>query len=182
MGKWILEPGHTEAEFKVKHMMIAWVRGFFKDIHGEIIFDLNNPNKLSMKVEIAVKTLFTGESQRDEHLLSSDFLDIKKYPSILFESTKSEQTGAQTYKVTGKLTIKGITKDATIYTQYLGKWITPYDKTSVTRIGLSGHLIINRHDFNVSWNSKLENGGIVVGNEIFIQLDAEGLLEKELIK
>ncbi len=180
MSKWIFEPGHTEAEFKVKHMMVTWVRGFFKDIHGEMVFDLDNPKTLSIKAKINVKTLFTGEPKRDEHLLSSDFFDLKKHPSILFESIKSEQTGAQAYNVTGNLTIKGITKEAILHVQYLGKWITPYDNLSVTRIGLKGCLSINRHDFNISWNSKLEKGGIVVGNEVFIQLDGEGLLEEEL--
>jgi len=187
MVKWILEPGHTEAEFKAKHMMVTWVRGLFKDIHGEIQFDPNNPKELFFKGKIDVKKIFTGEPKRDEHLLSSDFFDAKTHPFITFESIKSEQTGGNEYKVICNLTMKGITKQVSLYTQYQGSWQTSYwteknEEFLITRIGFNGKMILNRNDFNINWNSKLKNNGIVVGNEIFIQIDGEGLLESEFDK
>lgn len=183
MAKWIFEPGHTGAEFRARHMMVTWVRGHFKNIHGSMEFDPNDPARNSVDVSIDAASLWTGEPQRDAHLKSADFLDVDNHPHIRFRSTEVRQAGANHYKVAGELTIRGTTRPATLDVHYLGEWQTPYwedgvDKGPVTRAGFLATTTINRHDFGVSWNSPLEKGGIVVGSDVEIRIDVEALREK----
>ena len=91
MARWTFKPGHTAAEFKARHMMVTWVRGRFADIHGTLQFDPTVPSQSTVEVEIDVRTLSSGEPQRDEHLLAADFLDADNHPKIVFKSTKVEQ-------------------------------------------------------------------------------------------
>jgi polyisoprenoid-binding protein YceI len=180
MATWIFEPGHTAAEFCVRHMMVTWVRGFFKNIHGSLEFDPDDPATLSLAVTIAAPDIWTGEPQRDAHLRSGDFLDVTKYREITFQSTKAERAGASDYEVTGDLTIRGLTRPITIDLRYLGRWRTPYNEAQVTRVGFTGGTKINRHDFGVDWNSPMENSGVVVGSEVIITVDVEAILDAEL--
>jgi len=185
MATWIFEPGHTAAEFSVRHMMVVWVRGHFKDVHGSLEFDPDNPAQLAIEATLQADKLWTGEPQRDDHLRSGDFLDATKYPTISFKSTGSKCVGASDYEVAGTLTIRGVSRPVVLQAHYLGKWRTPYwtdagDAGPVTRVGFTGEARINRHDFQVSWNGQLENGGVVVGDEVIIKLDVEALLETEL--
>jgi polyisoprenoid-binding protein YceI len=180
MPAWIFEPGHTAAEFCVRHMMVTWVRGHFKNVHGRLEFDPANPATLALEATLSASTLWTGEAQRDEHLRSVDFLDVANHPTITFRSTKAERVGASDYEVTGDLTIRGVTRPATLALRYMGRWETPYNEARVTRVGFTGGTRINRHDFGVSWNSPLENAGLVVGGEVLITVDVEALLESEL--
>ena len=185
MATWVFEPGHTAAEFSVRHMMVVWVRGHFKDVHGSLEFDPDNPAQLSIEATIQSAKLWTGEPQRDDHLRSGDFLDAAKYPTISFKRTGSKCVGASDYEVAGTLTIRGVSRPVVLQAHYLGKWRTPYwtaagDAGPVTRVGFTGEARINRHDFQVSWNGQLENGGVVVGDEVIIKLDVEALLETEL--
>ena len=94
MGKWVFEPGHTAAEFCARHMMVSWVRGHFKDVHGSLTFDPDNPALLSIEATIQAAKLWTGESQRDDHLRSGDFLDVDKHPTITFRSTASKSVSS----------------------------------------------------------------------------------------
>jgi polyisoprenoid-binding protein YceI len=180
MATWIFEPGHTAAEFCVRHMMVTWVRGHFKDVHGSLEFDPDNPAALSLEATISAAKLWTGEPHRDEHLRSADFLDVIHHPAITFKSTKSERTGGNDYQLSGELTIRGTTRPVILSLRYLGKWRTSYNDARVTRIGFTGETAINRYDFGVSWNSSLENAGSVVGSEVLITLDAEAILDTEL--
>jgi polyisoprenoid-binding protein YceI len=185
MASWVFEPGHTAAAFRARHMMVSWVRGHFKDVHGSLEFDPDNPGPLSLTATIQVPRLWTGEPQRDDHLRSGDFLDAAKHPAITFRSTGSKCVGANDYEVSGELTIRGISRPVLLHLHYLGKWATPYwtdagDAGPVTRVGFAGEARINRHDFRVSWNGQLASGGVVVGDEVFIEVDVEALLESEL--
>jgi polyisoprenoid-binding protein YceI len=180
MPIWIFEPGHTAAEFCVRHMMVTWVRGHFKNVQGSLLFDPENPVTLSMEATIPAAGIWTGEPQRDEHLRSGDFLDVVNHAVITFKSTKSERTGGNDYQLAGELTIRGITQPMTLSLRYLGRWRTPYEDAQVTRVGFAGNTKINRHDFRVSWNSSLENAGIVVGSEVLITIDVEAILDTEL--
>jgi polyisoprenoid-binding protein YceI len=180
MSIWIFEPGHTAAEFCARHMMVTWVRGHFKNVQGSLLFDPENPATLSMEATISAAGIWTGEPQRDEHLRSGDFLDVVNHPVITFKSTKSERTGGNDYQLTGELTIRGITQPVMLSVWYLGRWRTPYEDAQVTRVGFTGKTKINRHDFGVSWNSSLENAGIVVGSEVLITIDVEAILDSEL--
>jgi len=177
---WTFEPGHTAAEFCVRHMMVTWVRGHFKDIHGSLEFDPDNPATLSMAVKIAAEKLWTGEPQRDDHLRSADFLDVANHPTITFQSKKAERVGASNYQVTGDLTIRGLTRSAALDFHFLGQWRTPYNEARVTRVGFTGTTRLDRHDFGVSWNASMENAGLVVGSEVLITVDVEAILESEL--
>lgn len=187
MTTWVFEPGHTAAEFRARHMMVCWVRGHFKDVHGSLEFDPDNPIQLAIDATIDANKLWTGELQRDEHLRSADFLDTGKHADIRFQSTGSQCVSASDHKVSGTLTIRGIRQPVVLDMHYLGKWRTPYwtdagDAGPITRVGFVGETRINRHDFHVSWNGQLENGGTIVGDEIIIKLDVEALREVELKK
>jgi polyisoprenoid-binding protein YceI len=180
MAKWIFEPGHTGAEFCVRHMMVTWVRGHFKDIHGSLEFDPDSPTTLSLEATISATGIWTGEPQRDDHLRSADFFDIAHHPTIRFITTKSEQIGGNDFQLTGDLTIRGVTRPVSFPLHYLGRWKTPYNEGRVTRVGFAGEATLNRLDFGVSWNSTMENSGSVVGTEVLITLDVEAILESEL--
>jgi polyisoprenoid-binding protein YceI len=185
MAKWIFEPGHTAAEFRARHMMVCWVRGHFKDVHGSLTFDPDNPSQLSLEATIQTPRLWTGEPQRDDHLRSSDFLDVGKHPTIYFKSTGSKCVGTNDFDVSGELSIRGVSRTVLLEMHYLGKWSTPYwtdagDAGPVTRVGFAGEAHVNRHDFGVSWNGTLPNQGVIVSDEVFIKVDVEALLETEL--
>jgi polyisoprenoid-binding protein YceI len=185
MAKWVFEPGHTAAEFRARHMMVCWVRGHFKDIHGFLEFDPNNPTQLAIETTIQAHQLWTGEPQRDNHLRSADFLDVAQHSTVTFKSTVSKCVGTNDYEVTGDLSIRGVSRPVVLQMHYLGKWSTPYwtdagDAGPIARVGFVGETRINRHDFQVSWNGDLENGGVVVSDEVFITVDVEALLESEL--
>lgn len=182
MVKWTFEPGHTAAEFKVRHMMVSWVRGSFKNVKGSLNFDIENPTKSFVEVFIDAKEIWTGDSNRDKHLQSDAFLDVEKNPEITFKSSKVEQIGENDYRVFGDLTIRGITKQSTLNVRYLGQWDTPWwedgvDKGPKKRAGFVAETKINRQDFGVSWNDKLDKGGVVVGDDVFITIDVEAILD-----
>ena len=183
MAKWVLEPGHTAAEFCARHMMVTYVRGHFKNVRGTIFFDPANPRSASVEVAIDARGIWTGEPERDAHLRSSDFLDVEKYSEITFRGNQVELIGENEAAVTGELTIRGVTRKATLDVRYLGQWQTPWwedgaDKGPRTRAGFVATATINRLDFGVSWNASLEREGVVVGNMIEITIDAEAILEK----
>ncbi len=184
MAKWTFEPGHTAAEFCARHMMVTYVRGCFKNVRGLLVFDPANPRDSSVEATIDAAGLWSGEPDRDAHLRSADFLDVDNYPEITFKGDQVEITGDHDYKVTGDLTIRGVTRPVTLNVRYLGQWQTPWwegnvDKGPKTRAGFVAQTEINRHDFGVSWNSTLDRGGVVVGNLVQITIDAEAILESE---
>ncbi|MGE5819766.1 MAG: YceI family protein [Deltaproteobacteria bacterium] len=182
MAKWIFEPGHTAAEFCARHMMVTYVRGHFKNIRGVLVFDPANPRASSVEVTIDAAGIWTGEPDRDAHLRSADFLDVEHYPEITFKGDKVELIGANDADITGDLTIRSVTRVATLRVHYLGQWQTPWwedgvDKGPKTRAGFLATTLINRLDFGVSWNAPLDNQGFVVGHAIEITIDAEAILE-----
>jgi polyisoprenoid-binding protein YceI len=183
MKLWTFEPGHTAAEFSVRHMMVTYVRGHFKDVHGTLEFNSETPENSKIHTVIATDTLWTGEPQRDAHLKSPDFLDVQTFPTITFDSERIEVVGPADAKVHGQITIRGVTRPLTLDVEYLGTWQTPWwedgvDKGPKTRAGFVAKGRLNRHDFGVSWNSIMDRGGIVVGDEVEITLDAEAILQE----
>ena len=182
MPKWFFEPGHTAAEFRARHMMVTWVRGAFKDVHGTLEFDPTNLQAMSVDVVIKAKNLWTGEPDRDKHLKSADFLDVDNYPTIAFKGNRVELCGADEARLHGELTIRGVTRPVTLDVRSLGQWLTPWweggvDKGPKTRAGFVATTRINRQDFGVNWNGVLDRGGIVVGDDVDITVDAEAILE-----
>ena len=183
MAKWILEPGHTGAEFCVRHMMVTYVRGHFKNIRGTLYFDPANPRRASVDVTIDAAGIWTGETERDAHLRSGDFLGVDDYPAITFNGNRIEVIGENDAVLTGDLTIRGIAQTVQLHIRYLGQWQTPWwedgiDMGPKTRAGFMATTTINRLDFGVSWNAPLEKEGIVVGSTVEITIDAEAILEE----
>jgi len=181
MAKWTFEPGHTAAEFCAKHMMVTWVRGHFKNIHGTIEFQPESPGDSSVEIEINAAELWSGDADRDDHLRNSDFLDVENHPKITFKGNDVQLVSSNAFKVTGDLTIRGVTRKTTLDVKYLGQWPTPFwedgvDKGPMTRAGFYAETTINRHDFGISWNPTMDKGGLVVGNDILITIDVEALL------
>src|SRR5437667_8131654 len=117
MAKWTFEPGHTAAEFCARHMMVTYVRGHFKNVKGKLEFDPEDPRNSSVEVMIDTRGIWTGESERDAHLRSADFLDVENHPFITFKGNQIELLGGHDYKVTGDLTIRGVTKKVTLKVQ-----------------------------------------------------------------
>lgn len=180
MSKWTLEPGHTGVEFCVRHMMVTLVRGHFKDVHGKLEFDPENPLDFSVEATMDAKNIWTGEPDRDDHLRSADFLDVEHFPVISFKGNQVEINSPHEYTFKGDLTLHGITRPAILEVRYLGQWETPWweddeDKGPITRAGFIAKTKLSRHDFGISWNSDLEKGGIVVGNRVDIIIDAEAI-------
>ncbi|HEV8677170.1 MAG TPA: YceI family protein [Methylomirabilota bacterium] len=174
MARWAIQDVHTAAEFSVRHMMITYVRGHFKNIAGTLDFDPEHPERAAAEVAFDAATLWTGEAERDEHLRSADFLDVTQHPKLTFRSTRVEPTARNEYRVTGDLTIRGVTRPVALDVRYLGQGRSPFDDT---RAGFTATARINRHDFGVSWNADMQDGGVVVGDDVFITIDAEAILE-----
>ncbi len=187
MANWIFEPGHTEVAFRARHMMVTWVRGLFKDVHGEIDFDLDDCLAARFHGVIEATKVWTGEPDRDAHLRTADFFDVETHPEISFDGPFTERTGDSSFKAVAELTLRGVTRPVELDVSYLGMWESPFwvggeDKGSMRRIGFEAHTKIDRNDFGVSWQDHIRRGGVVVGNEIALTLDVEAIHEGDLEK
>ena len=168
---WKLDPAHSSAEFKVKHMMISNVKGRFSGLSGTLLEHATDASLSSIEASVDVSTVSTGDPQRDGHLKSADFFDVEKYPAMTFKSTGVVHKGEEEYAVTGDLTIHGVTKSVTLAVE--GPSAPAKDPWGNTRIGLSATTKINRKDFGLNWNAALETGGILVGEDVHITLDVQ---------
>ena len=187
MTTWILEPGHTEVEFRAMHMMVTWVRGLFKDIHGRLEFDWDTCMESTFDGEIDAAKIWTGEPVRDEHLRSADFFDVESHPHITFNGRFTERTGDTEFKAEADVTIRGTTRTVPLDVSHLGEWETPWwvgdeNKGTIRRMGFEGGTRVNRHDFGVSWQDELPGDGRVVSDEIQVVLDAEAVHLSDLEK
>jgi polyisoprenoid-binding protein YceI len=185
--RWIFEPGHTEAEFRARHMMVTWVRGLFKDIHGSMEFDWDSCLESTFEGCIDATKIWTGEPDRDEHLRSADFLDVSNHPEMPFEGRFTERVGANALKVEADLTIRGVTKTVPLDAHFLGEWETPFwqgeeNRGTMRRVGFEARGRLNRHDFGVSWQDEIPGGGVVVGNHVELVLDVEAIRLDDLEK
>ena len=166
---WNLDPAHSTVEFAVKHLMISTVRGRFADVKATVAADEGNPNEYVITAELATASIDTRAEQRDAHLRSPDFFDAEQFPTIAFRSTKIEKKGDE-FRVVGDLTIRGVTRQVTLDVTEEGRGRDPWGGE---RAGFSATTKINRRDFGLTWNQALETGGVVVGDEIRISIDAE---------
>lgn len=173
MATWNIDPDHSVAAFSSRHMKIANVRGQFNGVSGTIIFDPGNPAAASVRAEIEVASLTTGIKKRDEHLLSPDFLEAAVYPRITFTSTKIEPSGINRAKVSGDLTLRGVTRSVTFETEFFGPMKSPQALGGETMVGFSASTSINRFDFGVRWDVKMDDGTFVADKEVRISLDLE---------
>jgi polyisoprenoid-binding protein YceI len=168
---WNLDPVHSVAEFKVKHMMISNVKGQFTGISGVLTLDENDIAGSRVEASIDASSINTRDAQRDTHLKSADFFDVEKFPTLNFQSTSVKRTGDGELAVTGNLTIHGSSREVVFKVE--GPTAPGKDPWGNTRVGLSAVTRINRKDFGLTWNAALETGGILVGDEITITLDVQ---------
>jgi polyisoprenoid-binding protein YceI len=168
---WSLDPVHSVAEFKVKHMMISNVKGQFTGIAGKLTLDVSDVTNSRVEATIDASSINTREGQRDAHLKSADFFDVEKYPTLTFRSKLVKRTGDDELAVTGDLTIHGVTREVVFTVE--GPTAAGKDPWGNTRTGVSALTKINRKDFGLTWNAALETGGILVGDEVTITLDLQ---------
>ena len=168
-----VDPIHSSAQFKVKHMMISNVKGEFSAIKGSLTLDTADITRSRAEASIDVATINTREEQRDGHLKSADFFDAAQFPTITFKSAQISKSGNGTLAVSGDLSIRGVTRKVVLDVE--GPSAPVKDPYGNTRIGLSATTRINRKDFGLTWNSVLEGGGILVGEDVTITLDLQFL-------
>lgn len=160
MSKWEIDPDHTVAAFTIRHMMIAFVHGQFNKITGTINFDSSNISNASTSLVIDTSSIITGIQKRDAHLKSMDFFHIEKYPKINYKSTSCEMTGFNSCRIIRTLTIQNTTKPVEMEMTFSGPVKKRFGETGM---GSSAKTVINRNDFGITWNTPLENGGLMVG-------------------
>ena len=168
---WNIDPVHSLAEFKVKHMMISNVKGQFTRLSGLMTLDENEITKSQIDASIEAASINTSDAQRDAHLKSADFFDVEKFPALSFRSTGVTAKGGGELAVTGDLTIHGVTRQVQFKVEGLSS--PAKDPWGNTRLGLSATTKINRKDFGLTWNTALETGGILVGDDIAITLEVQ---------
>lgn len=167
---WTLDPMHVEVGFAIRHLMISTVRGRFGSASGTIEFDETNPANSKIDVSIDVASIDTRQEMRDNHLRSADFFDVANHPVMHFVGKTIDGDVKKKFKVVGELTIRGITREVTLDVENEGMTTDPWGNQ---RVGLSATAKINRSDFNLTWNQALEAGGVVVGEEVKLSIDAE---------
>jgi polyisoprenoid-binding protein YceI len=168
---WNLDPAHSSTEFKVKHMMISHVKGIFSGLNGSLTENVKDPTLSHVEVTVDIATINTGDAQRDAHLKSADFFHHEQHPTMTFKSTKVEKRGNDSFSVTGNLTIREVSKQVILDVD--GPTAPAKDPWGNTRIGLSATTKINRKDFGLIWNTALEAGGFLVGEEVQITIEAQ---------
>jgi polyisoprenoid-binding protein YceI len=170
---WTIDPGHSEASFAVKHLMISTVKGNFRNVSGTVVVDESDPAASRVEAVIDAASIDTRQEQRDTHLRSADFFDVEKYPSLTFRSTKVESLGNGQFRVQGDLTIRDVTKPVVLEVEETGRGKDPWGGD---RVGYSATTKFDRTDFGLTWNQALEAGGIMVGNEVKVTLDVQAVL------
>ncbi|MEO8382916.1 MAG: YceI family protein [Acidobacteriota bacterium] len=175
---WTIDPSHSGVEFSVKHMMFTTVRGRFKDVKGTITVDELNPDNSSVDVEMAAASIDTGASDRDAHLRSADFLDVEKHPNITFRSKSVKgavKKEGDRFTLIGDLTIRDKSIEVVLDCEFGG---TGKDPWGGTRAGATAAAKIDRRQWGLQWNQALEAGGLLVGNDVKIELDVQAVLQK----
>jgi len=168
---WEFDPEHTGVHFKVRHLMVSSVRGEFEKVTGKIVYDEADVTKSTADIAIAAASINSRVAKRDEHLRSPDFLDVGKHPVITFKSKRVEKAGNGTLRMTGDLTIRGVTKEVVLTVE--GPTPAIRDPWGNQRVGGQASTKINRKDFGLVWNAALETGGVAVGDEVEITIDVE---------
>ena len=169
-ANWTVDATHSRAGFRVSHMMVSSVEGSFSDMNGELDYEVGKLKGLTVKITIAVDSVDTANADRDTHLKSPEFFDTTKFPTMGFVSKKVKPTKSG-FDLTGDLTIRGVTRRVTF--EATGLTQSMIDPWGNTRVGASATTTINRQDFGVSWNKSLDQGGLVVGDEVELRLDLE---------
>lgn len=168
---WVFDPAHSAVQFKVRHLMVSYVRGDFEKVSATVHYDEKDISKSRAEVVIDANSINTRIRQRDDHLRSADFLDAAKHPTIAFRSKRVERAGEGRLKVTGDLTLRGVTKEVVLDVE--GPTPPIKDMQGDIRVGGQATTTISRKDFGLTWNRALETGGVVVGDEVEITIDLQ---------
>ena len=171
-GQYTLDPAHSRIGFVARHAMVTKVRGSFNEFEGSGYLDAEDPSKSWVELTIKAASIDTRNADRDAHLRTNDFFDMENYPEIRFVSTSVEPVDATTYRVTGDLTIKGVTKPVTLDVEYTGSAVDPFGNT---RVGFEGSVTVNRKDWGVNWNAPLEAGGVLVSEKVVLELEVSAV-------
>jgi polyisoprenoid-binding protein YceI len=175
MATYSIDPAHSDIAFSVRHMVFAKVRGHFTKWTAMLDFDDKDPARSSVSASIDAATIDTREAQRDGHLRSGDFLDAEKFPKIEYKSRKIERSGAKKYKVTGDLTIRGVTREIALDVEELGRGKDPWGNE---RLAFNAKCAIDRGDFGLQWNQALEAGGVLVAERVDVEIDLQAIAAK----
>jgi polyisoprenoid-binding protein YceI len=172
--KYVIDKSHSSIQFSVRHMVISKVKGEFGEYAGTVLYDAGDITKSSADVTFKVASIDTKDEKRDEHLRSPDFFDAATHPEITFKSKRVEKSDDGTVLV-GDLTMHGVTKEISMPFEVTGVITDPWGNT---RMGASAKLKLNRQDYGVSWSKSLDNGGLVVGDDVEIEIEIEAIKEK----
>jgi len=167
---WNFDKAHSNIGFSVRHLVISKTKGDFGDYSGKVVFDGDNLEKGSAEITIQMASIDTDDEDRDKHLRSADFFNVEKYPTMTFKSKEVRKGEDNKFTMTGDLTIKDVTREVVLKGEFMGIMEDPWGNT---RAGFSAETTINRQDFNVSWNNALQDGSLVVGNDVKIELEIE---------
>jgi polyisoprenoid-binding protein YceI len=176
-GSYSIDPTHSRIGFVARHAMVTKVRGSFNEFAGTGTLDTNDLQQSKLALTIQAASIDTRNSDRDAHLRGNDFFDMETYPEITFRSTQVEPLDDTNYRVTGDLTIKGVTKSISIDFEYTGTAVDPYGNT---RIGFEGAATINRKDYGVSWNAALDAGGVLVSEKVTLEFEVSAVRDSEV--
>jgi polyisoprenoid-binding protein YceI len=171
-GTYSIDPSHSRIGFVARHAMISKVRGSFNEFDGTGYFDAEHPERSRFELTIKAASIDTRNADRDGHLRSNDFFDMERYPEITFRSTLVEAVSADVYRVTGDLSIKGVTRPVTFDVEYTGSATDPFGNN---RIGLEGQVTVNRKDWGVNWNAALEAGGVLVSEKVTLEFEVSAV-------
>jgi polyisoprenoid-binding protein YceI len=171
-GTYAIDPTHSTIGFTARHAMVTKVRGSFDEFEGSGYFDAENPAASHLALTIQATSINTRNADRDAHLRSNDFFAMDAYPRITFTSTQVQPAGEGTYRVTGDLTIKDVTRPVTIDFEYTGAAADPFGNH---RIGLEGTTTINRKDWGVNWNAALDAGGVLVSEKVTLEFEVSAI-------
>ncbi len=171
-GSYEIDPVHSRIGFVARHAMVTKVRGSFNEFTGSGYFDAADPARSHLELTIKADSIDTRNQDRDNHLRSNDFFDMATYPELRFASTSFAKSAESTYKVTGDLTMKGITRSITIDFELTGAAVDPYGNQ---RLGLEGEVTVNRKDWEINWNAPLEAGGVLVGEKVVLEFEVSAI-------
>ena len=174
-GTWKIDPSHSEIQFFVRHMMIAKVRGRFREFEGTILIG-ERPEDSRVDVVIEAASIDTRDRTRDEHLRSADFLDVERYPELRFASTSVRPGEKDRWQMTGYLTVRGVTRAVVLDFEYDGAMVDPWGNL---RAGFLATTEIDRENFDITWNQALEAGGLLVGKGVRIEIDVEAIRQTD---
>ncbi|MCX4819592.1 YceI family protein [Streptomyces sp. NBC_01142] len=171
-GDYTIDPAHSSIGFTVRHAMVTNVRGSFGEFEGSLHLDGADPARSTASIDVTIATVDTGMPDRDGHLRSGDFFDAEKFPLMTFRSTTAEQLGGDTYRITGDLTIKDVTRPLSIDLEFNGSATDVYGNE---RVGFEGSAQILRSDWGLTWNAALETGGVMVSDKVKLTFDISAI-------